>query len=110
MRAYELLETDPAVLGLRRFMDRSKPTITLRDLNRLKKIKNNRRRELQKKHAFLPVIYGDPDLRDEEFDLRERELEQIKDEIGVVIDRAEMDAKDKAHIADMARRMIKKSS
>lgn len=108
MRAFELYETDPAALC--RFMDRSKPTITLRDLNRLKKIKHNRRRELEKKHAFLPVIYGDPDLRDEEFDLRERELEQIEDEIGLEIDRAEVDAKAKAHLADMALRATKHSS
>lgn len=109
MRYRELYETDPAALGLHRLVDRSKPTITLRDLNRLKKIRNTRLKALRQKEAFLPQIYGDPDMREDEHDLRQRELEQIKDEIGVQIDRAEIDADAKAHIADMALKAINKA-
>ena len=97
MRAYELYETAPAALGIynpaqdksaRQTTSSRKPPITLKHLNRLKHIRNRRRKELEKKQAFLPVIYGDKELADADFDLQQRELEQIKDEIALQIDGA----------------------
>jgi len=57
----------------------------------------------------MPVIYGDPDLRDDEYDLRERELEQLKSEIKFEAEKASVDQAEKNHLADMALRAIKKS-
>jgi hypothetical protein len=119
MRAYELYETDAAALGIynpaedksaRQITDTRKPEITLKLLNRLKHIKNRRKRELKKKEAFLPVIYGDKEIAEDDYYSQKRELEQIKDEIGLEIDTAELNQEKKEHISSMAMNVVNGSS
>lgn len=116
MRARELYEEripsryDPEedVLNVRHFDDTRKPKLTLRALNRLKKIKAVRKFELLKKQGLIQLIYGDQDLaqeareRDLDFENKQRELEILKGEIELMIDGAEIDREKKDHVSDMA--------
>ncbi len=120
MRAYQLYENkhpgryDPSedVLNVRHPDDTRKPKITLRDINRLKKIRAVRKLEQLKKQDFVHVMYGDPELarqaREQELDFerQEHELNMIKDQIGTVVDGAELDRSKKDHIAAMAQQAI----
>ena len=127
MRAYELYERtnfialglyDPADdrLGRREPGDTRKPRITLRDLNKLKHKRNARQRELDKKAELAPVMYGDPELehqaaeREAETEQQKHELQMLKGEFKLMIDRAEIDQEAKDHISDMARSAMKRRS
>ena len=118
MRYFELHEADPVALGIynpaadksiRRFTSTRKPVVTLGHLNKLKKIRVRRQKEREEKQKFLPVIYGDHDTADD-LGLQQRELEQIKDEIGLEIDAAEVSEKDREHIRLMALNAVTKNS
>ena len=88
MRYYELFETDFVTLGLYdpnagrsapEIIDTRKPEVTLKYLNRLKHQKKRKDRDKKETLAFYPQIYGSQDV-DENFELQQLELEQIKDE------------------------------
>ena len=111
MRAFELYEANPTALGLYDpSLDQSGPSltdtkisfITLRHLNKLKHIRRNRQREHDAKMATVSVMYGDPQIRENELEAQEQALKNLKDEIANQIDAAEIDQKQKSHIEDMA--------
>lgn len=118
MRAYELDEFDQQALGnydptedrlgrLRRSGTNSQ-TITLRHLNKLKHIRNRRRRELEKKCALVQTMYGNPERRELELEQQERKLETLRGQIGLEIDAAEIDSGHKDRIRDMALSAMRK--
>ena len=111
MRAYELYETDPNSLGLYdQSQDHSGPSladtrrsvITLRHLNKLKHIRRNRQREHDAKMALVSTMYTDPQIRENELETQQQALENLKTEIALQIDAAEINQKQKSHIEDMA--------
>lgn len=97
MRAWELNEGADE-LGVERFddqpdsrSDQRNPTITLRHINRLKKIKAHRRAEQEQRHILMGLMYGVIDeneptaiqKKQDQIDLRkkEQELKKIEQEI-----------------------------
>lgn len=115
MRYFELQESDPISVGLYdpaqdhtsgNLSDNGKPRLTLLHLNKLKHIRNRRRQDLQRKLEFLPSMYANGDVQEVSFELQKRELEQVKDEIALEIDKAEISADAKAHISSLALRAI----
>ncbi len=128
MRAHELLEDaglvalglyDPARdrLHTRTPGDARKPGITLRQLNRLKRIRNVRRKAQEKRQELVRVMYADPDLaqqtreqeRELEYDRRQYELERLKDEISKIVDQAQVDQEGRDHVKDMAQQAIERA-
>jgi DNA-binding transcriptional MerR regulator len=99
---------DPAddELHRREIGDTRKTEITLKDINRLKRIRKARKKELDKKRQFLPVMYGDPDAeqkkKEQELEQLQHELKMLQDEMMLKIDKAEVDQKQKAHIKNLA--------
>jgi hypothetical protein len=117
MRYYELHETSLVSLGLcnpandyskQATSNSSKPVITLRHLNKLKHIRNIRQREHDKKMALLSIMYGDPQLKQNEIETQRIELEKLELEISKLIDAAEIEQEQKSHIEDMAMAAIKR--
>lgn len=43
------------------FGEKRKPTITLRRINQLKKMRNDKREELAQDSVFVPYLYGPPE-------------------------------------------------
>lgn len=87
-----------------------KPHLSLRHINRLKKIQQAKREEFTQRKILMGLMYSDPD--DEQAD-RERvlddkihRLEMLKGEIGLMIDRAEIDDESRKHIQKMADRFL----
>jgi len=118
VRYFELYETDSVSLGIynpsadqsvRNITSTRNPPITLKLLNRLKGIRNRRRRERENKLDFYPVIYGDKQVAEDGFELQLRELEQVKDEIALEIEKAEIAEKDMEHIKGMAQNAIRQA-
>lgn len=109
---------DPAkdVLGRRDLDDTRKPEITLKMLNRLKKIRAVRRREILKRLKVAKVMYADPNHAKELFDLKrareeqEHELKMAKGELKNDIDAAEIEQGRKDDLTTMAMRYVKKAS
>ena len=116
MRYSEIFEADKIALGLydpdedilhqKNLGDVRKSKITLRDLHRLKIIKRNRRKELDRKLELVCNMYRDPDAelqsREKELDQMERELEIQKAEIELIVNKAEIDRDQKDHIENLA--------
>lgn len=101
MRFYEFCADDP---------NNRKPLISLKHINRLKKMKQARRDEFAQRKILMGLMYGDPDDkqadRERELDMREREVTLLKSEIQALIDRAEIDQESRQHIQKMARREV----
>ena len=112
MRVYELYETEFEALGIydptddglsRRHQSGARgQKITLRHLNRLKHIRNRRRREQAKKQALVQTMYGNPDFRELELEQQEQKLETLQGQITLEIDAAKIDQETKDHIRQMA--------
>lgn len=119
MRAFELYGEDFRALGLYdpandRLRERPQsgariPNFTLRDLNRLKHIRNRRRAETRKHSNLVRAMYGNPDLRELELQQQERQLETLRGQIALEIDAAEIDQGQKDHIRDMAKNAMRRS-
>jgi hypothetical protein len=120
MRFYELYETDPLDHESQLF-DRPRrggtrrPAVSLKHVNRLKRMRVARRDERNQKLALWGLMYGqdDPtrrDLEQREAELEAREREQhlrgIKADIDKAIADAEVDQKAKQHLHAMAMREI----
>ena len=103
------------ILGRRNLDDTRKPEITLKMLNRLKKIRATRRRALLKRLEVAKVMYADPNQAKELFDLKrareeqEHELKMAKAEIKNDIDAAEIHQDRKDDLTTMAMRYVKKA-
>ena len=133
MRAKELYENDLRALGIyepaedrlgrREVTDTRKGKLTLRNLNRLKHIRNARRAEKEKKAPLLTMMYGDDTMRAEqeaidadrdklqqEIELARLELERDKMAIQQEIESAELDNEQRQHIRAMARKAMKSRS
>ena len=124
MRAYELYEDAFNAFGIKALgtdklgklllTDTHKGKITLRHLNRLKKIRAIRRLEMLRKQRTVQTMYGDPDIKREAAELeleqekREHELQKLKDEIALEIDKAKIDQETKDHIRQMANKDIQR--
>ena len=111
MRYKEIYKTSPAALSIYNpNKDHSKPAVTdtrksaltLRHLNRLKHIRRKRQRDHDAKMELVSIMYGDPQLRENELEVQQQALENLKDEIANKIDAAEINQKQKSHIEDMA--------
>ncbi len=119
MRVFELYGTDFKALGLYnpendRLSERPQwaanaRKITLRDLNRLKHVRNRRREEARKHSNLVRTMYGNPDLRDLDLQQQEQRLETLRGQIALEIDAAEIDQGQKERIRDMARNAMRKS-
>lgn len=120
MRAYELFETDPLDLE-NQLYDRphrngkKRPAVSLRNVNRLKRMRVARRDERIQKLALWGLMYGQDEpahreleRREAELDAREREqhLRDVEAEIHKAIADAETDAESKQHLHAMAMREI----
>lgn len=116
MRAFELYGTDFQALGLydpaknklrrRPHPNMPKRRVTLRDLHRLKHIRNRRRAEAEKHRDLVRTMYGNSDLRELGLERQEQKLETLRDQIAVEIDAAEISAEDKERINKMAMNAI----
>ncbi len=112
MRAFELYPDDFKALGLYNPENdrlREKPRwatnarkITLRDLNRLKHIRNRRREEARKHSDLVRAMYGNSDIQGLELQQQEQQLETLRGQIALEIDAAEISAEDKDRISKMA--------
>lgn len=132
MRAYELYETNLVALGVydpaddelrrREFGDTRKPKITLRDINRLKHIRNARKREKEKKLEFVPVMYSDAKFEQQaseqdlelerqkhELELAKLELERDQLELQNDIEKAEIDHEQRSNIRKKAQAVADKA-
>ena len=116
MRIKELYETSPTAQGIYdKNQDRQNgssnriPRLTLRNLNRLKHIRNARKKAHKEKLEFLPKIYGNEDHLAARQQLEQDRLELIKDEIALEIEAAKISHDQKDHIADMAMRAIERN-
>ena len=113
--AHGLYDPTKGILGRRDLDDTRKPEITLKMLNRLKKIRAVHRRALLKKLELAKVMYADPDHAKELFDLKrareeqEHELKMAKAELKNDIDAAEIDQDRKDDLSAMAMRYVKKA-
>ena len=113
--AHGLYDPTKDVLGRRDLDDTRKPEITLKMLNRLKKIRATRRRALQKRLKVAKVMYGDPNHAQELFDLKrareeqDHELKMAKAELKNDIDAAEIQQDRKDDLTTMAVRYVKKA-
>ena len=97
MRAYEIYKRLNEENHIETGGTRS-TTITLRQLNRMKHIRQREKRDLDQKLALLPVMYSGERLQ---------ELENLEDDIADQIDSAKLDNESKKHISDMALRAIR---
>lgn len=84
MRAIELYETNLAALGIKRD-GTGEQKLTLRALNKLKRIREKRRSADDKKRALRRAMYGGGDLFD-----RTEELEQARAELELAQKEAEL--------------------
>ena len=119
MRAFELCPDEFQALGLYNpESDRLREgphwaanirKITLRDLNRLKHIRNRRREEARAQSNLVRAMYGNPDLRELDLQQQEQRLDTLRGQIALEIDAAEIDQGQKDRIRDMAMSAIKKS-
>ena len=113
--AHGLYDPTEDVLGRLNLDDTRKPEITLKMLNRLKKIRATRRRALLKRLEVAKVMYADPDHAKELFDLKrsreeqEHELRMVKSELKNDIDAAEITQDRKDDLTTMAMRYVKKA-
>ena len=113
--AHGLYDPTKDILGRRNLDDTRKPEITLRMLNRLKKIRAARRRALLKRLKVAKVMYADPDHAKELFDLKrareeqDHDLKMAKAELKNDIDAAEIEQDRKAELTVMAKRYLKKT-
>lgn len=120
MRFYELYETDPLDLENQLFdrphrNGRKRPAVSLKHVNRLKRMRVARRDERHQKQALWGLMYGQAestrrelDRREAELDAREREqrLRDVEVDIHKAIADAETDAKSKQRLHAMAMREI----
>ena len=94
---------------------RTKNNITLRDLNRLKKLRKIRARDMEKKNKIVRLMYGEgetqstPARAELEQDRLEFELEKIRAELALEIEKAEIDRDRKSKIQKKATRAIKRA-
>lgn len=120
MRFYELYETEPLDVENQLF-DRPhrdgtrRPAVSLRHVNRLKRMRVARRDERHQKQALWGLMYGQDEparreleRREAELDAREREqhLRDVEADIHKAIADAETDAESKQHLRAMAMREI----
>ena len=107
MRLYEFDAADP---------NNRKPALSLRHINRLKKLKAERRKEFAKRKVVMGLMYGQDDPR--EIDLAKRELDHGRRELELDKREAELDLLDQqirqsekshGHIQKMAKRWITKN-
>jgi len=90
----------------------SKPELTLRHLNKLKKIRAKRRKSLDAKRKLAAIMYSDPDqqLEDANLDLEKKsaELDIKRQEMALDIEKSELDNDQKAAIGKKALKSILK--
>lgn len=89
--------------------------LTLQALHRLKLIRQRRAQESERKAALVRAMYGNEDARanelaEQELELERRrlELEELKDGIELMLAKAELAAEDRAKIAKMAAKTLRR--
>lgn len=94
-------------------VSRDEGVITLKILNKIKRIRRLRERDYAKKLQRLSLMYGDrlAAMDQREIDLeRDRlafELEKVQAQIGLEIEKAEIDQDNKNHVHDRAMHALK---
>ena len=97
-------------LSTRKLSDTRKGDLTLKDLNRLKKLRALRKLEDAKRRDFCALMYGsqdpeevaaDLDTRQQQLDVRKRELEVETKEVELAVKRQEL-AQSSAHSVSAA--------
>ncbi len=84
--------------------------LTLRDINKLRKLRELESKRLEKQYAIRQYMYGDNDDRAQmELEQDKLELEALKQDIELIIAKAELDADSKQHITDLATKHAKRS-
>ena len=118
MRAWELYEQgndDPRVSDDRRTGSTRNPIVSLRHINRLKKLKALRRAEYEQRQRLCSLMYADPsteqhsfDEREADLDAREQELRlrELQADIDEAIAKAEVSQQQKERLYRMAMRDI----
>lgn len=119
MRATELYETDLKALGIKR--DGTGGKLTLRALNKLKRIRANRKKYEDQKRALRRAMYGNSDLQQTQAEIAqakdELELQHTKAEFELdrkiadierQIQRAELNTESKEKISAMAKKMLRR--
>lgn len=107
MRLYEFDAADP---------NNRKPALSLRHINRLKKIKAERRKEFAKRKVLMGLMYGQDDTheielskRELENDHRELELDKREAELDLLNQQIQQAEKSHGHIQKMAKRWVTKN-
>ena len=108
MRAWEIFEGE----GLDRHRSRARrPILSLRHVNKLKRMRAARRVEREQRLALLNLMYGQDDEAERERDQRDAKLDQREGEVRMkelqvsidkAINRAEVDQKGKHRLHQMA--------
>ena len=108
MRAWEIFESE----GLDRHrVTPRRPIISLRHIHKLKKMRAARRAEREQRPALWSLMYGQDDAAERERDQRDAKLDQREGEVRMkelqvsiekAINRAEVDAKAKQRLQQMA--------
>jgi hypothetical protein len=115
MRAWELYEGE----GLDRHRGTARrPILTLRHINRLKRLKLAQRRKYAQRLALCRLMYGQDDATERELDEREAELDQREQEVRLkeieanikkAINDAEVDQKSRQRLHQMAMAELRRS-
>ena len=118
MRAWELYEQgndDPRVSDDRRTGGTRNPIVSLRHINRLKRLRALRRAECKQRQRLCSLMYADPsteqhslDEREADLDAREQELRlrELQADIDEAIAKAEVSQQQKDRLYRMAMRDI----
>lgn len=104
MRAYELGIYDPAFdrSANREIADTRKPRVSLRDLNREKRIQRARAVQHQREEQTIALIFGNGDIEKEELDLRKKRADVRKAECDIEKSRWDIEKLKAEVIATMA--------